>query len=54
MLGLLARGYAYKGIANELVISLKTFETHVSNVLRKLQLSNRHQLTRWAADRRIT
>jgi DNA-binding NarL/FixJ family response regulator len=51
---LLARGYAYKEIAAELFISVKTVETHASNVLRKLQLSNRHQLTRWAADRRIT
>ena len=51
---LLARGYAYKEIAAELFISIKTVETHASNVLRKLQLSNRHQLTRWAADRRIT
>jgi len=51
---LLARGYAYKEIAAELFISVKTVETHASNVLRKLQLSNRYQLTRWAADRRIT
>jgi DNA-binding NarL/FixJ family response regulator len=51
---LLARGYAYKEIAAELFISVKTVETHASNVLRKLQLSNRHQLTRWAADWRIT
>jgi DNA-binding NarL/FixJ family response regulator len=51
---LLARGYAYKEIAAELFISVKTVETHASNVLRKLQLSNRHQLTRWAADRRTT
>jgi DNA-binding NarL/FixJ family response regulator len=50
---LLARGYAYKEIAAELVISTKTVETHASAVLRKLQLSNRHQLTRWAADRRL-
>jgi DNA-binding NarL/FixJ family response regulator len=50
---LLARGYAYKEIAAELFISIKTVETHASNVLRKLQLSSRHQLTRWAADRRI-
>jgi DNA-binding NarL/FixJ family response regulator len=50
---LLARGYAYKEIAGELFISIKTVETHASNVLRKLQLSSRHQLTRWAADRRI-
>lgn len=50
---LLARGYAYKEIAAELFIGTKTVETHASNVLRKLQLSNRHQLTRWAAERRI-
>ena len=54
MLRLLARGYLYKEIAAELFISVKTVETHASNVLRKLQLSNRHQLTRWAADRRLT
>ncbi|MEO6885661.1 MAG: response regulator transcription factor [Jatrophihabitantaceae bacterium] len=53
VLRLLARGYAYKEIAAELFISIKTVETHASNVLRKLQLSSRHQLTRWAADRRI-
>ena len=53
MLRLLARGYAYKEIAPQLFISVKTVETHVSNVLRKLQLSNRHELTRWAADRRL-
>ena len=50
---LLARGYAYKEIAAELFIGTKTVETHASNVLRKLQLSNRHHLTRWAAERRI-
>ena len=50
---LLARGYAYKEIAAELFISIKTVETHTSNVLRKLQLSSRHQLTRWAADRNL-
>lgn len=49
----IARGYAYKEIARELGISVKTVETHVSSVLRKLQLSNRHELTRWAAERRI-
>ncbi|OHV27424.1 MULTISPECIES: LuxR C-terminal-related transcriptional regulator [Pseudofrankia] len=54
VLRLLARGYAYKEIAAELFISVKTVETHASNVLRKLRLSSRHQLTRWAADRRIT
>ncbi|MGH8961549.1 MAG: response regulator [Jatrophihabitantaceae bacterium] len=53
VLRLLARGYAYKEIAAELFISIKTVETHASNVLRKLQLSCRHQLTRWAADRRM-
>ena len=53
VLRLLARGYAYKEIAAELFISIKTVETHASNVLRKLQLSNRHQLTRWATDRRL-
>ncbi|HEX2902166.1 MAG TPA: response regulator transcription factor [Jatrophihabitans sp.] len=53
VLRLLARGYAYKEIAGELFISIKTVETHASNVLRKLQLSSRHQLTRWAAERRI-
>ena len=50
---LLARGYAYKEIARELVISTKTVETHASAVLRKLQLSSRHELTRWATERRI-
>jgi len=53
VLRLLARGYTYREIAKELFISVKTVETHASNVLRKLQLSNRHQLTRWAADRRL-
>lgn len=50
---LIARGYAYKEVGKELFISVKTVETHVSAVLRKLQLSNRHELTRWAADRRL-
>ena len=50
---LIARGYSYKEVAKELFISIKTVETHVSAVLRKLQLSCRHELTRWAADRRI-
>ena len=50
---LIARGYTYKEAAGELFLSVKTIETHVSAVLRKLQLSNRHELTRWAADRRI-
>jgi DNA-binding NarL/FixJ family response regulator len=53
VLRLLARGYSYREIGSELFISIKTVETHASNVLRKLQLSSRHQLTRWAADRRI-
>ncbi|WP_427015326.1 LuxR C-terminal-related transcriptional regulator [Pseudarthrobacter sp. P1] len=50
---LIARGYSYKEVAKELFISVKTVETHVSAVLRKLQLSSRHELTRWAADRRL-
>jgi DNA-binding NarL/FixJ family response regulator len=50
---LIARGYAYKEVAKELFISIKTVETHMSNVLRKLQLSSRHELTRWANDRRL-
>ena len=50
---LIARGYAYKEVAAELFISIKTVETHVSSVLRKLQLSSRHELTRWATDRRL-
>lgn len=49
----LARGYAYKEIAHELSISLKTVESHASAVLRKLQMSSRHQLTRWAVDRKL-
>jgi glucan phosphorylase len=49
----IARGYTYKEVAHELHISVKTVETHVSSVLRKLQLSNRYELTRWAADRRL-
>jgi DNA-binding NarL/FixJ family response regulator len=53
VLRLIARGYAYKEIARELFISVKTVETHVSSVLRKLQLSNRHELSRWAAARRL-
>ena len=53
VLRLIARGYAYKEIARQLTISVKTVETHVSAVLRKLQLSNRHELTRWAAARRL-
>ncbi len=50
---LIARGYAYKEVAKELFISIKTVETHVSSVLRKLQLSSRHELSRWANDRRL-
>jgi DNA-binding NarL/FixJ family response regulator len=50
---LIARGYSYKEVAGELFISPKTVETHMSSVLRKLQLSSRHELTRWAADRRL-
>ena len=53
VLRLLARGYAYKEIASELFISVKTVETHVSSVLRKLQMSNRYELSRWAVDRRL-
>ena len=53
VLRLIARGYTYKEVASELFISVKTVETHVSAVLRKLQLSNRHELTRWATDRRL-
>jgi DNA-binding NarL/FixJ family response regulator len=49
----IARGYTYKEIARALHISAKTVETHVSAVLRKLQLTNRHQLSRWASDRRL-
>jgi DNA-binding NarL/FixJ family response regulator len=54
VLRLIARGYTYKEVGRELYISAKTVETHVSSVLRKLQLSTRHQLTRWAAERRLT
>ena len=53
VLRLLARGYRYKEIASKLSISIKTVETHVSAVLRKLQLSSRHELSAWAADRRL-
>ena len=53
VLRLIARGYTYKEVAAELFISGKTVETHVSSVLRKLQLSNRRELSRWAADRRL-
>ena len=50
---LIARGYAYKEVASELFISIKTVETHVSAVLRKLQLSSRHELTAWALERKL-
>jgi DNA-binding NarL/FixJ family response regulator len=53
VLRLIARGYAYKQVARRLSISVKTVETHVSAVLRKLQLSSRYELTRWASDRRL-
>ena len=50
---LIARGYTYREVAKELVLSVKTVETHVSAVLRKLQLSNRHELAKWAAARHL-
>jgi RNA polymerase sigma factor (sigma-70 family) len=53
VLRLIARGYSYREIARELFISVKTVETHVSSVLRKLQLSNRHQLAQWANARKL-
>jgi DNA-binding NarL/FixJ family response regulator len=53
VLRLIARGYTYKEIARRLEIAAKTVETHVSAVLRKLQLSTRHELTRWASDRGV-
>ena len=53
VLRFIARGYTYRETANELHISVKTVETHVSAVLRKLQLSNRRELTRWAEDRKF-
>jgi DNA-binding NarL/FixJ family response regulator len=53
VLRLIARGYPYKAVARELSISPRTVETHVSSVLHKLQLSSRHELTRWAAERRL-
>jgi len=53
VLRLIARGYSYRDIASELAISSKTVESHVSSVLRKLQLSNRHQLTNWASERHL-
>jgi DNA-binding NarL/FixJ family response regulator len=53
VLRLIARGYTYKEVAKDLSISVKTVESHVSSVLRKLQLSTRHELTKWATDRRL-
>jgi DNA-binding NarL/FixJ family response regulator len=53
VLRLIARGYSYRDIATELSISAKTVESHVSSVLRKLQLSNRHQLSHWASQRHL-
>jgi DNA-binding NarL/FixJ family response regulator len=53
VLRLIARGYTYKEIGKRLHLSVKTIETHVSAVLRKLQLSNRHELARWATERRL-
>ena len=53
VLQLIARGYMYKEIAARLSISVKTVESHVSSVLRKLQLSTRHELTRWATQHRL-
>ena len=53
VLQLIARGYRYKEIAARLHLSVKTIEAHVSSVLRKLQLSSRHELTRWAHERRL-
>ncbi|WP_019852918.1 response regulator [Actinopolyspora mortivallis] len=53
VLRLLARGYSYREIGSELFISVKTVETHVSSVLRKTQLSNRYELSKWASDRRL-
>ena len=53
VLQLIARGYMYKEIATRLSLSVKTVESHVSNVLRKLQLSTRHELTRWATEHRL-
>ncbi len=50
---LIARGYTYRAVARDLVLSVKTVETHVSSVLRKLQLSNRHELAKWAAARHL-
>ena len=53
VLRLIARGYTYKEVAGRIHVSVKTVETHVSSVLRKLQLSNRRELTTWATHRRL-
>ena len=53
VLRLIARGYLYKEVAQQLGISPKTVEAHVGAVLRKLQLSSRHELSRWAVERRL-
>jgi len=53
VLRLIARGFTYKELARRMNVSIKTVETHVSSVFRKLQLSSRHELTRWATDRRL-
>ena len=53
VLQLIARGYTYRETGSELYISIKTVESHVSSVLRKLQLSNRNELTRWAVERKL-
>ncbi|MGH3442053.1 MAG: response regulator [Nitriliruptorales bacterium] len=53
VLRLIARGYTYREVGGELYITVKTVESHVSSVLRKLQLSNRHELARWASARRL-
>jgi DNA-binding NarL/FixJ family response regulator len=53
VLRMIARGYTYRETAGELFVSIKTVETHVSSVLRKLQLSNRRELTQWASERRL-
>jgi DNA-binding NarL/FixJ family response regulator len=53
VLSLMAEGWSNQGIAERLFLSVKTVEAHVSSVLRKLQLSSRHELTRWAQERRL-
>ena len=53
MLQHIARGYTYREIGEQLFISVKTVESHVSSVLRKLQLTNRRELSRWAQDRKL-